>query len=368
VPGAQVFPGFRPSNEADESRNNVALYLDLEGDVAGRLRLGAAGRYEHYSDFGSTVDGKLTVRIQAHDDVVIRAAASTGFRAPSLAQSNFSAVSTNFINIPGQGTVPVEVGTFAVSSPVARALGATDLKPEDSVHLSAGFAFSPSRSLELTADYYDIQIDDRIVFSGNFTGGAISAILAPFGATGARFFTNAINTRTNGVDLTANYHRTLGDGSSTLRFFAGYNYNKTKIEGEVATPPQLAGLGNVLFDRVERGRTECGQPSNQARFITDWMKGRFAGAVNVGLYGGYCVRQLDTTGALDQDFSAKWVTDLEAAYHLQKVTLAAGVQNLFDVYPEQVLPPLQPQGVRYSTTNAFGINGRFLYARATFRF
>jgi iron complex outermembrane receptor protein len=368
VPGAQVFPGFRPSNEADESRNNVALYVDLEGDVASRLRLGAAGRFEHYSDFGSTVDGKLTMRVQAHEDLVIRAAASTGFRAPSLAQSNFSAVSTNFINIPGQGTVPVEVGTFAVGSPVARALGATDLKPEDSVHLSAGFAFSPSRSLEFTADYYDVKIDDRIVFSGNFTGGAISAILAPFGATGARFFTNAINTRTNGVDLTANYHRTLGGGSSTLRLFAGYNYNKTKIEGEVATPPQLAGLGNVLFDRVERGRTECGQPQNQARFITDWMKDRFAAAVNVGLYGGYCVKQLDTTGALDQEFSAKWVTDLEAAYHLQKVTLAAGVQNLFDAYPEQVLVPLQPQGVRYSTTNAFGINGRFLYARATVRF
>ena len=136
----------------------------------------------------------------------------------------------------------------------------------------------------------------------------------------------------------------------------------------MATPPQLAGLGNVLYDRVERGRTECGQPSNQARFITDWTKSRFAANVNVGLYGGYCVRQLDTTGALDQDFSAKWITDLEAAYQLDKVTLAAGVQNLFDVYPEQVLAPLQPQGVRYATTNAFGINGRFLYARASVRF
>ena len=367
VPGAQVFPGFRPSNAADTSRSNVALYLDLEGDVARPLRLGLAGRFEHYSDFGSHVDGKLTARLQAHERFIIRAAASTGFRAPSLAQSNFSAVSTNFLNIPGQGTVPVEVGTFAVTSPVASALGATELKPEESVHLTAGFAFNASDNFDFTADYYDIAIDDRIVFSGNFTGGAISAILAPFGATGARFFTNAINTRTNGVDLTANYRRSLGDGSA-LRFFAGYNYNRTRIEGEVATPPQLAGLGNVLYDRVERGRTECGQPSNQARFITDWTKSRFAANVNVGLYGGYCVKQLDTTGALDQDFSAKWITDLEAAYQLDKVTLAAGVQNLFDVYPEQVLTPLQPQGVRYATTNAFGINGRFLYARASVRF
>ena len=147
VPGAQVFPGFRPSNAADTSRSNVALYLDLEGDVARPLRLGLAGRFEHYSDFGSHVDGKLTVRLQAHERFIIRAAASTGFRAPSLAQSNFSAVSTNFLNIPGQGTVPVEVGTFAVTSPVARALGATELKPEESVHLTAGFAFNAEPQL-----------------------------------------------------------------------------------------------------------------------------------------------------------------------------------------------------------------------------
>ena len=367
VPGAQVFPGFRPSNAADTSRNNVALYADLEGELVSRVRVGLAGRFEHYSDFGSHLDGKLTVRVQAHEHLVIRGALSTGFRAPSLAQSNFSAVSTNFINIPGQGTVPVEVGTFAVTSPVARALGASDLKPEDSLHMSAGFAFTPSRSFDFTADYFNIKIDDRIVFSGNFTGGAISAILAPFGATGARFFTNAINTRTQGVDLTANYRTSLGDGS-TLRFFAGYNYNQTRIQGEVATPPPLAGLGNVLYDRVERGRTECGQPGSQARFIGDWSKNRFAANVNVGLYGSYCVKQLDTTGALDQTFSSAWLTDLEAAYQLDKLTLAVGVQNLFDEYPEQVLLPLQPQGVRYSTTNAFGINGRFLYARASLRF
>ena len=322
VPGAQVFPGFRPSNEADTSRSNTALYLDLEGDVASRLRVGVAGRFEHYSDFGSNLDGKLTLRLQAHQDFVIRAAASTGFRAPSLAQSNFSAVSTNFINIPGQGTVPVEVGTFAVASPVARALGATDLKPEDSVHLTAGFAFTPHPSFDFTADYFNIKIDDRIVFSGNFTGGAISALLAPFGASGARFFTNAINTRTQASTSRANYRTNLGDGS-TLRFFAGYNYNRTRIQGEVATPPQLAGLGNVLYDRVERGRTECGQPGSQARFIGDWTKSRFAANVNVGLYGSYCVKQLDATGALDQTFGSQWLTDLEAGYRLEKVHFRA---------------------------------------------
>jgi iron complex outermembrane receptor protein len=367
VPGAQVFPGFRPSNAVDKSRNNVALYADLEGDVATKVRMGAAGRFERYSDFGSTFDGKVTVRIQASDTFVLRGAASTGFRAPSLAQSNFSAVSTNFINLPGQGTVPVEVGTFAVASPVARALGATDLKPEDTLHFTGGFAFTPSKGFDFTTDYYNVKIDDRIVFSGNFTGGAITALLAPLGATGARFFTNAINTRTSGVDVTANYRTSMSSGS-TFRFFAGYNYNKTKIQGEVATPPQLTGLGNVLFDRVERGRIECGQPHHQARFIGDFTKGRFSGSANLGLYGSFCVKQLNATGADDQAFSKKWVTDLEASYRLEKVTLGVGVQNLFDVYPEQVLAQLNAQGVRYPTTNTFGINGRFVYARASLRF
>ena len=367
VPGAQVFPGLRPSNETDDSRTNAAVYVDLEGDVARRLRIGAAGRFEHYSDFGSNVDGKLSVRIQAHQRFVIRGAASTGFRAPSLAQSHFSAVSTNFINIPGQGLTPVEVGTFALDSSVAQALGATELKPEDSVHLTAGAAFTPARDFDVTADYYNIKIDDRIVFSGNFTGGAISAILAPFGASGARFFTNAINTRTSGVDVTANYRTSLGD-DGTLRLYAGYNYNKTRIEGEVATPPPLAGLGNVLYDRVERGRTECGQPQHSARAIGDWSKGRFAANLNVGYYGEYCVLQPNTTGADDQVFSAKWVTDFELGYRLERVTLALGVQNLFDVYPDLVLPQLATNGVRYSTTNTFGINGRFLYAKLGLRF
>lgn len=366
VPGAQVFPGFRPSNAVDKSRRNAALYADFEGDVASKVRVGVAGRFEDYSDFGSNVDGKVTVRVAATSRLVLRGAASTGFRAPSLQQSNFSAVSTNFLNIPGQGTVPVEVGTFAVGSPVARALGAKDLKPEDSIHFTGGLAITASDNLDITADYFHIRIDDRIVFSGNFTGGAITALLAPFNATGARFFTNAINTTTEGVDLTGNARVNAGGGA--LRFFAGYNYSRTKIRGQVVTPPQLAGLGNVLYDRVERGRTECGQPRHQARFITDWSKGGFTANANVGLYGSYCVKQLNTTGADDQTFSRKWVTDLEAAYRFEKLTLGVGVQNLFDVYPEQVLRQLNPQGVRYSTTNTFGINGRFLYGRLNLRF
>ena len=207
--GAQVFPGFRPSNEVNESRNSVAGYLDLEGDILQWLRLGGAARAEHYSDFGGTVNGKLTVRVQPDRRFVLRGSLSTGFRAPSLGQSFFSSTATNFINVAGQGLVPFESLTLPVTSPAAQVLGAQELKPENSTHASAGVAITPVPGFDITVDYYHIAIDDRIVLSGNFTGPRISELLAPFGANSARFFTNAIDTRTDGVDVTANYRIAL---------------------------------------------------------------------------------------------------------------------------------------------------------------
>src|SRR4029453_13667496 len=140
--GAQVFPGFRPSNEVNESRNSAAGYVDLEGDVISWLRLGVAGRAEHYSDFGGTLDGKLTARVQPDPRFVVRGSVSTGFRAPSLGQSFFSSTATNFVNL-GQGLVPVESLTLPVDSAPAQVLGAAPLKPETSIHASGGVVITP---------------------------------------------------------------------------------------------------------------------------------------------------------------------------------------------------------------------------------
>ena len=129
--GVQVFPGFRPSNEVDESRSSVAGYVDVEGDLLTWLRLGAAARTERYSDFGSTVDSKVTMRVRADRRFIVRGSISTGFRAPSLGQSFFSSTATNFLNL-GQGLVPVESLTLPVSSAPAQALGAQPLEPEQS--------------------------------------------------------------------------------------------------------------------------------------------------------------------------------------------------------------------------------------------
>jgi iron complex outermembrane receptor protein len=357
--GAQVFPGFRPSNEVTASRYSGAAYLDGEGDLRSWLRLGGAARTEWYSDFGGTLDGKLTVRVQPERRLVVRGSASTGFRAPSLGQSFFSSTATNFLNL-GQGLVPVESLTLPVGSAAAQVLGATPLKPERSRNVSAGIVVMPAPSLEVAVDYYRIAIGDRIVLSGNFTAAPIAELLAPFGANSARFFTNAIDTRTAGVDVTAIYRIRLNASDLYLR--AGYNNTNTDIVGSVATPPQLAAYASVLFDRIERRRIECGQPQDSVRLGGRWSSGRFGLDVNESKYGAFCSFTLNASD--DQEYGAKWLTDVEASYRTGPYRLAVGAQNVFDAFPDRNSTVNSFNGIQtYPSHSPFGMNGRTIYAR-----
>ena len=363
--GAQVFPGFRPSNEVDESRSSAAGYVDVEANVLAWLRLGVAGRAEHYSDFGGTVDGKLTVRVQPDPRVVVRGSVSTGFRAPSLAQSFFSSTATNFLNL-GQGLVPVESLTLPVASAPAQVLGAAPLQPENSVNASAGVVLSPTTALNVAIDYYRIAIDDRIVLSGNFTAAPIAALLAPFGANSARFFTNAIDTRTHGVDVAANYRIGL-NASGDVRLRAGYNNTRSRVVGSIATPPQLAGFESVLFDRIEQRRIECGQPEDSVRLGADWHRNRLGVNLDLARYGKYCSFTLNP--ADDQEYAPKWLTDLEASYRAAGYLLAAGVQNLFDVFPDRNTTVNSFNGIQtFPSHSPFGMNGRTIYGRVGWTF
>lgn len=364
--GAQVFPGFRPGNEVNASRESAAGYVDVEGDFLTWLRLGFAGRGEHYSDFGGTVEGKLTARVQPDPRFVVRGALSTGFRAPSLGQSYFSSTATNFISVAGQGLVPFESLTLPVSAPAAQVLGAQALKPENSVHASGGLAITPIPGLDVTADYYHIAIDDRIVLSGNFTGPRISALLQPFGANSARFFTNAINTRTNGVDVGAGYRIALADAGD-LRLHASYNNTKTTIVGAVSTPAQLAGFDQVLFDRIERRRIECGQPHDSVRTGADWRRGRWGANAGVARYGAFC--SFTANPSDDQRYGAKWLTDAEVSFRVAKtLTFAAGAQNIFNVFPDRNLTVNSFNGIQtFPSQSPFGMNGRAVYGRLNWK-
>jgi iron complex outermembrane recepter protein len=373
APGAQVFPGFRPVDSTTQSRHNVAGYVDLEAQVVRKVLIGIAGRVEDYNDFGSTTDGKVTGRFEPIPGFAIRGAISTGFKAPSLGQSFFSATSTNFIN-----GVPFDNRTFPVTSPVAQALGASLLTPEKSENYSFGVALNPVKNLAVTADYYQILIDDRIVFSGNFTGQAVRDFLTAQGfpgVAGGRFFTNAIDTRTLGVDVVANYGFAIGS-TGTLRLTGGYNYNVNRVLRVAPTPPALSAFQEVLFDRVERARIEVGQPKDNFSLSGVFNYNDLGFTLRTQRFGEVTSFGTPTDGSLDQTFGAKWITDVNASYTFgHRLTLTAGVDNVFDVYPDvnnQGNPTTAGNNnfgiFPYNQISPFGFNGAFYYGRLTFGF
>jgi iron complex outermembrane receptor protein len=374
--GAQVFPGFRPTDEVRETRTNIAGYLDLETNLTESLLVNVAGRVERYSDFGSTADGKIAARFEPIAGLALRAAAGTGFRAPSLAQSYFSATSTNFIIVNDVNT-PFDVRNFPVNTEEAKILGARPLRAEESINLSAGVSIDLPAGLTVTADYYAIDIDDRIVLSGNFTQDTVRALFAARGLTGVsggRFFTNAIDTETRGFDVVANYGLLLGN-AGLLRFTGGYNYNRTEVTDTVRTPPELSALQSTLFDRIEEGRIEVGQPRNTISLTLNYTLGGLGINLHNQRFGE--VSQLGANPTLDQTFAAKWITDVDVSYQvLKRLRVGAGANNLFDVYPDEwkdfdlgVNGTLTTQGIyRYAGgTSPFGMNGRTVYVKLSYR-
>lgn len=360
--GAQVFPGFKPSDAGSHSRSNVAGYADLETDITKAWLVQLAGRAENYTDFGSTVNGKLATRIQVQKGFNLRGAVSTGFRAPSLHQSYFSSTATNFIN----GT-PFEIRTFPVKDPIARVLGARDLKPEKSVNLSAGVAFEPLSTLSLTVDYYYIGIKDRIVFSENFTGAQVNALLAANGLTGVsggRYFTNAIDTKTRGVDVVANWGIDLSD-AGFLRLTAGYNQNHNEVTRVSQTPPELSSQQEALFGRVERGRIEVGQPKDNLVLAANWSRKSLSANIRAQRFGEVVSLGSKTDGTQDNTYGAKVISDIGLEWQSPwAVRFAVGSDNLFDVYPDKNIPGTDNGGIfPYSGISPFGFNGRFVYAR-----
>lgn len=375
--GAQVFPGFRPGDSGVHTRANGAVYGDVEASLTSKFLVDVAGRFEHYTDFGSTTNGKIAARYEIVKGFSLRGAASTGFRAPSLGQEFFSSTATNFIN--GQ---PFDIRTFPVATKEAQLLGARDLKPERSTNLSAGFAAEPLTGLGLTADFYHITINDRIVLSDNFTGDSVQALLRNAnlaGVGGGRYFSNAIDTRSNGVDLVASYDvRLLARG--LLRLSSGYNHNDVKVTHVESTPPSLSQFQEVLFGRVERARIEKGNPRDNLFVSSTYSHRGLDLTARTQRYGQVSIAgttPTNATGTLDQTYGAKWITDLSGAYTIaSRYTLTIGADNVFDVYPDRNLNPGDPATTNggisnfgvfpYNGISPFGFNGRFLYTKVSF--
>jgi iron complex outermembrane receptor protein len=395
--GAQGFPGFPTSAATDASRHSWAGYGELDTDLFTGFTVTAAGRYEHFSDFGSTWNGKLAARYEIVSGFAIRGSISNGFRAPSLHQQYFTTTSTNFI-----GGLPVDISTLPVSSPVAQALGSKPLKPERSLNLSAGATANPFRGFSLTADYYHIKIRDRIVLSENLgaagsgttaVNAAVKAILDANGfqsVGAARFFINGLDTTTEGVDVVGSYRFNAG-GLGKWTLTAALNVNRNKIDKRLNALGPLAAIpGLVLFGRVEGIRFTDGQPKDKVVLSADGTFGPFGINARTTRYGkvispGATVPIADPTsltlyGPDDVFLQPKWISDLEIRYTFKNhATFAIGADNLFDVYPTR-LPtgnrpaaiggqyPLANYYLPYSSFSPFGFNGRFLYARFTASF
>jgi iron complex outermembrane receptor protein len=366
TPGAQVFPGFQPGDAGNHSRTNYAGYIDFEASPIKQLALGLAGRTEHYSDFGWATIGKVSGRFELFPGYAIRGAYNSGFRAPSLGQEFFSSTATNFLNIGGTLTA-VEVRTLPVSSGPARALGAQPLKAERSENVSLGLALQPLSNLSLTSDYYRILIRDRIVFSGNFTGQAMTDFLAAQGFPGvgsARYFTNAIDTRTNGIDIVTRYALNFGTRGIT-GFTGGYNHTVTVVTHVDTTPAALSTQQAVLFDRLERSRIEEGQPHETVNLTLDHTIRRFNVTFHTTRFGKVGSRGA-TNPALDQEYKARWISDANVTLPLtRQVGVTLGVNNIADVYPSENIPANNNSGIfPYNGISPFGFNGRFMYVRA----
>ncbi|CAN5272567.1 TonB-dependent receptor [soil metagenome] len=364
--GAQGFPGFNPPIPVDARRNAWSFYADAELSPITALTLGAAVRHERYSDFGNATTGKLTLFFKPVDLFAIRATASTGLRAPSLQQQYFSTVTGQSV-----GGVLVNVGTFAVSDPVAIALGAEPLRREKSKNLSAGVVFTPGGNFTLSADFYHIEIADRIALSETLSGTAVTAVLKAAGITNAsqaRFFTNALDTTTEGVEVTANWRKRLS-ANAKLGLTASYARIANSVD-RLATNAKVPGL--ALLGPVSLALLNTAQPKDKLTFSGRIDAGAFSLNANVVRFGEFTAISVVNP----QTYGAVTTADLTAEFHVadrftaDRFTLALGVLNLTDAYPDLTVERnlTQGGGLLYPEVGAVGTNGREYFVRATVYF
>jgi iron complex outermembrane receptor protein len=369
--GSQVFPGFRPADAADESRDNVAVYADLEANLSARFLATVAGRFENYSDFGSKLTGKLAMRFQPSEALSLRTAVSTGFRAPSLSQSYYSSAVTNAaFNDDTQQLEPFTIGIFRVDSDAARLLGARDLKEETSVNWSGGFAATPFENFNLSVDAFFIRVDDRILLTTSLDEPAVRDILRDAGldVDAAQYFTNAIDTDTRGVDVTASYRMALGERTD-LDLGADFNYTRTRIRNKdnLPLPEELEGTGEVLFDEFGEGgllAIEKERPEWKGSFTARLRTGPWRAMVKETLYGTYTSALYCYCESGVQTYPSEGLFDAELGYAFgDRGTIAIGAKNLFDNFPGRMSEENGFGLFPYPPASPFGYNGRYVYTR-----
>lgn len=360
--GSNGFSGFSPNVAGTWDRTNIALYLDMEADVTENLIMGAAVRWEDYSDFGSTTNFKVSGLYKVSDNFRFRSSYSTGFRAPTVGQSQIVNVST-VANASGD---LVQQGTIPPTNPVSLAVGGAALTPETSDSFTFGMA-ADLGDLSLTVDYFNIKVSDRITQSADNElteaqrlqlleeGVGFAGDLGTF-----RFYVNDFETRTQGVDVVATLPIDLTDTGSTTLSLAG-NYTKTKVLSFDPNDP------NELLDACRVRQLEDNLPSTRGNVTFNHSESKWRFLARGNYYGKFFEAHLDSCG-LPIDAGSEITFDVEFGYNvMENLEVVVGANNLFDNYPDGN-PFATGWGAKYPVTAPMGFNGGMYYVRARYSF
>ncbi len=345
-------PGFSERQAGKWGQDSYAAFLDVEVPVTQRLRLGAAGRYENFSEFGSTLDGKLSSRFELTPSVALRGSYSTGFRAPTPGQLH--ATSTT----QGLDTKTLQVftsGRLSPNDPLALLLGAKPLTPEKSKTLSLGFTWKTTSGLSGSLDLYDVKLNDRFSTSASF---AIPAgMVNPMKYSSVNFFTNDFDTTTRGLDLVGNYLTRAGAGR--LNLTVAYNYNITRVD---------AGKTSVAINATQRKIFEERLPQHKATLGATYDIAQWSLLTRLRHYGAWTDSSGNATGDIFQRFGAMQFLDLAASYKFNdRHSLRVGIDNVMNKYPDEATFQAS-RGLVYSRNAPYDTDGRNLFAEYKVKF
>nr|WP_283633895.1 TonB-dependent receptor [Alteromonas macleodii] len=362
--GSNGFPGLAANSQGRVSRNNIALYIDAEAYITENFMLAGALRYEDFSDFGDTTKGKIAFRWQALENIAFRGAFSTGFKAPTLGQSNVRNVTTAF----GTGGELIDRATLPPTDPVSQLKGGEQLTPEESESITFGVVADFDNGLFITADYYNIELTDRIsTASGIALTEEDIATLLEQGINDASsfseisFFTNDFDTTTEGVDVVANYSMDMMGGET--KFSLAYNWTSTEVD---------RASDNISDFRIRM--LEDNLPAVRYSATANHTNGDWRFLARMNYYGSIFEDHLDSALPIDK-VGSEITFDFEVAYNFtEDFTVTVGAKNAFDEYPDENntdaggITYAQIAGSAYPTTSPIGINGGFYYLRGVYTF
>lgn len=352
APNSNGFPGFSPIQAGKFSQTSYAGYGNLEWQPIHMLSVGAAGRYESFSEFGNKFTYKLSARFEPVDGIALRGGYSTGFRAPTPAQLNTSNTTQ------GLDTVTLQIfnrGRLSPTDPIAVALGAKPLKPETSDTITAGLTFRTHFGLSGSIDAYQINVDNR--FSESAAFAVPSTLPNPLRFTAVSFFTNDFNTRTRGIDAVLNYTRQLGPGRATATI--AYNYNDTKV-----TSAKSAAIPNDTQRRIFQERL----PKHNATGSVAYDIGPVGLLARGRFYGAWTDITGNATGDLFQRFGSIALFDVSASYKFDEhFSIRVGAENVFNTYPDEATNQAV-RGLIYSRNAPYDTDGGQYYVRVGMKF